>query len=304
MANEIVKYDNIMNQLEFKNFEQKDFDLLMALCSRMRDLGEETQVFEYDYLMDLIGWDKTQPIERFHKDLIRMNEKLASIKATIILNEDEDATFVLFPTFRRNLKKRELKVSVNKDFKFILNELSGNFTRFELKEYVSLDSRYTKQLYAQIKQRYKLRQHFWQPTVDELRQVLSIPDSYTTKRIYTLIVEPAVQTIKSCKGMKSLEVEVLKERRRGNPVKGYKFTWTPSDQLEGQMSFDDFPGVMPGTKAYTDIEKLIKVNSDNFWKRMENENKPKKPTKPKNSFNNFEQNTYNFAELEEKLLDN
>ena len=264
MANEIVKYDNVMNELEFKGFEQRDFDLLMALCSRMRDLGETEQVFEYDYLMELIGWDKSQDIALFHKALIRMNEKLSSIKATIVLSDDEDATLVLFPTFRRNIKKRTLKVCVNKDFKFILNQIGDNFTKFELKEYVGLDGRYAKQLYSQIKQRYKLRGRFWQPTVEELRQALSIPESYTTKRIYTLIIEPSLNTLRSCKGLKELQVEVIKEHRRGNPVKAYRFTWTPSDQLPGQTDLE------------TGMEEMRKYKATK-------ENKPKK-----NNFSNIE----------------
>ena len=118
MSNEIVKYDNLMNELSFKGFEQRDFDLFMALCSRLKELGEEEQEFSYDYLMELIEWDRHQPVERFHNDLKRMNQKLLTINASIILNEaeGEEEEFVLFYAFRRNLKKRTLKVSVYKKF--------------------------------------------------------------------------------------------------------------------------------------------------------------------------------------------
>lgn len=286
MANEIVKYDNVLNSLEFKGFEQRDFDLLMALCSRMRDLGELEQTFDYDYLMDLVGWDKSQDVVLFHKALVRMNEKLASIKATIILNEDEDATLVLFPTFRRNLKRRTLKVSVNKDFRFILNQISANFTRFELAEYVRLDGRYAKQIYTQIRQRYKLKGHYWQPTVDELRQALSIPESYTTKRIYTLIIEPSLETLRSCKGLRELQVEVIKERRRGSPVRAYRFTWTPSDQLPGQTDLDSGLDEMIRYKAQKEKERKKR----RFTSIEESPSTPKTPDE--------------WREYEEQLLDN
>ncbi len=262
MANEVVKYDNFMNSLSFIGFETNDFNFLMAICARMRDLGEDEQTFNYDYLMELINWDKTQNIDLFHKELKRMNGKLLSINGTVDINPDEFVSFNLFQTFSASKRTRLLTVRVNKDFKFILNNITNNFTRLELKEYVSLDGRYPKQLYAQIKQRYKQRGHFWQPTVDELRQALSIPNTYTTKRIYTLILEPAVRTLKSCKGLGELELEVIKERRRGNPVKGYRFTWKASGQIKGQMSFDDFPGVNPTEKR--EKVKTKKTSGNNF----------------------------------------
>ena len=246
MANDVVKYDNYMNKLQFKGFTQTDFDLLMAICARMRDLDEEVQVFDYDYIMDLIGWDKTQSVELFHENLKRMNEKLIRVNASIDLNENESVTFVLFTTFRRNKAKRELTVRVNKDFKFVLNELTANFTRFELKEYTSINGRYAKQLYQQIRQRYKQRGHFWQPTLEEIRQALSIPDNYETRRLCTKILEPAVEVIRSCKGLSDLTVETVRSRRRGRAIEGYRFTWTAKEQIQGQMTLDD---LQPEQKA-------------------------------------------------------
>ena len=239
MANEIVKYDNYMNRLQFKDFTQKDFDFLMAICSRMRDLDETKQTFDFDYIMDLVGWDRTQNVSLFHEDLKRMNEKLLKVSATVDVNEDEFVSFTLFITFRVNKKKRILTVSVNPEFKYILNALTANFTKFELKEYTSIEGRYAKQLYAQIRQRYKERGHFWQPDVEELRRVLDIPDNYQTWRLYDKILKPAVETIRSCKGLAELSVDTIRSRRRGRAITGYRFSWTAQSQIPGQMTLDD-----------------------------------------------------------------
>lgn len=286
MANEMVKYDNLMNELSFRGFEQRDFDFLMALCSRMRNLGEEEQKFSYEYLMKLVDWDRSQKIERFHKDLGRMNKKLLSINASVILDEKEgrEVDFVLFYNFERNLSKRELTVSVNKRFMGLLNSLSSNFTKFELSEYVHLDSRYSKQIYTQLKQRYRLRQHFWRPTVEELRTVLSIPESYTTKRLYTLLIEPSIETIKKCKGFEKLKCEVVRDHKRGRPVIGYYFTWT--DQLS---LFDP------------EVENSIGTSSKK--RTLDQKDKSEKSNKKnKNKFNNFNQREYDMVDLERQLL--
>ena len=294
MGNEVVRYDNYMNNLKFKGFTQTDFDLLMALCARMRDLGEEKVDFDFDYIMELIQWDESQNLELFMQALQSMNEKLAGVTASVDISADESITFVLFTTFRRNRKKRTLTVSVNPEFKFVLNELSRNFTRFELAEYVRLDGRYAKQLYAQIRQRYRLKAHFWQPTVEEIRHVLSIPDTYTTKRIYTLILEPAVQTIKSCRGMSDLSLEVVRSKRRGRPVLGYRFEWTASDQIPGQTDLSD---AMEAVQEYKRQKKATKRDKIHFelehdydYDALEEEllEKQKKNNRKKKETNNHE----------------
>lgn len=271
--NEVVRYDNIINHLSFRDFTENDFNLFMCLCSRLKNLGDEKQVYDYDYLMDMIGWDKSQRIELFHDEIKRMTDKLRQIGGVIDISPDEFVVFNLFETFRGNKQKRHLTVRVNPEFKFVLNDLTKNFTTFELSEYVGLNGRYAKLLYQHLKQYRKTG--WWQISVEDIRRELSIPESMPTMNIKSKVINPSIDVIKSCKGFGELEVEVLKSPRRGHAVIGYKFRWTADKQIKGQMNLDDYK-----PKA------------------------PKKPRKSKNKFNNFEQNTYNFAELEEKLLDN
>ena len=262
--NEVVKYDNVINHLSFKNFTENDFNLFMCLCSRLRDLGDQEQVYDYDYLMDMIGWDKSQRIDVFHDEIKRMTDKIRQIGGVIDVSPDEFVCFNLFDTFRGNKQKRRLTVSVNPKFKFVLNDLTKNFTRFELSEYIGLNGRYSKLLYQHLKQYRKTG--WWQVSVDEIRHELSIPESMATRNIMQKVIKPSLEVIKSCKGFNDLTVEVLLSPRRGRAVEGYKFSWTADKQVPGQLSFEDY--------------------------------------KAKNGFKGFEQNKYDFEELEKQLLDN
>ena len=270
---EIVKYDNILNELSFTNFDENDLNLFMVLCSRMRDLGDEKQVFEYDYLMDLLEWDKRQRIDVFHNEILKMADKLRIIGTSVNISDDEWVSFDLFPTLRGNKKKRLLTVQINPEFKYILNDISKNFTRFELKEYVELGGRYSKQLYQHLKQ-FK-SSGWWQVSIDDFRRLLSIPDSMETRRIMNKVINPAIEVIRSCKGFSELSVEVLQSKRRGRAVMGYIFRFTADKQIKGQMSLDDYQKV-PG--------KLKRGKKSNF--------------------SNIEQHDYNFDELEKLLVDN
>ena len=266
--NEVVKYNNQMNELSFKGFTEKDLDVFMAICSRMRDLGEAKQVFDYDYLMDLTNFDRHQEVKVFHQSLQKMNRKLMQINLTIALKDGVEKDTVLFPEFVRDLNKRTLTVRVDKDCLKLLNNLGKNFTRFELQEYVKLDGRYSKLLYQHIKQ-YRTS-GWWQVSLEELREELAIPKTVPTMNIMSKIIKPSIEVIKTCKGFKDLEVEVLRSPRRGRAIVGYEFRW------EKQRNLNQY--------------------------HREQQKKQKKTKK--NSFNNFEQRTYDFNTLEEKLLDN
>lgn len=264
--NEVVKYDNILNHVSFRNFTENDFNLLMCLCARLRDLGDVEQVYDYDYLMNMIGWDKTQRIDVFHDEIKRMTDKIRQIGGVVDISPDEFICFNLFDTFRGNKQKRHLTVSVNPKFKYVLNDLTQNFTKFELSEYVSLNGRYSKLLYQHLKQFRKTG--WWQVSVEDIRKELSIPDSMPTMNITSKVLNPSIEVIKSCRGFAELKLEVLKSRRRGRATEGYKFTWTAEKQIPGQMSVDDF----------------LKIQEKQSGK------------KKKSNFNNFEQHDYEVDE--------
>lgn len=271
-----VRYNNYMNKLSFKGFTEKDFDLFMAICARMKDLGDKEQTFEYDYLMDLMKWDKSKSISEFHNLLKRMVNKLRTV-GTTLEDEDDDVfvAFNLFSTFEGSKKKRLLKVQTNNKFIGILNDYLGHYTGFELKEYISLEGRYTKQLYQQLRQRYIWQGHFWNPTIEEFRKVLSIPEKLKVKDITRDIVNHSVEIIKSCKGFKELKVEVIKAKRRGSPVIGYKFTWTEKGQITGQLHLDD-------------------IDYDEPQQKNTRKEKPKRT-----KFSNFDERDYSESDLEE-----
>ena len=133
--NEVVKYNNYMNELSFKDFSDYDLNFLMVICAKLKELGEETQRFDYGRLMDILDWDKSKSIEVFHKDLARMCDKLRKVGATVHVTPRKFSAFNLFSDFEGDMDKRELIVRVNPKFKYILNDLTKNFTKFELSEF-------------------------------------------------------------------------------------------------------------------------------------------------------------------------
>ena len=289
--NEVVKYNNHMNELQFKDFTDYDLNFLMVICAKMKDLGEETQRFEYGKLMELLDWDKSKSVEVFHKDLKRMSEKLRHVGATIDVDPNVFTAFNLFSDFEGDMRKRVLTVRLNPRFKYILNDLTKNFTRFELSEYVHLDGKYAKLLYQHLKQ--FRRTGWWQVSVGDLRKELSIPDSMDNRKIVNKVLNPSVELIKHCKGFGELQVEAIRSPRRGRAVEGYKFTWTAEKQIPGQMSVDDYLKFKDGGGKAKE-----KGGGESGQKRQAH------PKNAANRFNQHKQREYDFDELERLLVTN
>lgn len=260
--NEVVKYHNYMNSLKFTGFTTTDYNFLITLCSRMKNNGINNVTFDFTELRNLTNYKKSNSVKQFITDLKKMNEKLMRITCSLE-TETEIIMFVLFPTFAININNRTLTVSVNEKFKFILNELVKNFTRFDLQEFISLESKYSKTLYRLLKQ-YKTTGKY-EITVDDFKEKMDCPESYNNKQFMQNIINPAVISLQNY--FVNLKCEPQYAHKRGRPITGYIFTFEPEHRT-----------------SQTDFEQKHKNKTN------------------KNGFANFDQRTYDFVELEKDLL--
>ena len=148
--NEVVKYNNNFNNISLRNFNANELDILMAICSRMKEKGEEEITFHFDKLKKLVNYsDNTSAT--FIKDLESTYDKLISIKLKVG-DERRFIKFVLFTRYSVDVDEKTVEIAVNKEFAWVLNELNVTFTAFELKEFISLKSSYAKEFYRRMKQ--------------------------------------------------------------------------------------------------------------------------------------------------------
>ena len=274
MKNDVVKYHNYMNALNFKDFTAADFDFFMFLCATMKDKGTEEMSFTMTELRERVSYGHKGTVKEFNAMLDAMNDKLLAMRAHLE-TDTELVRFVLFPTFRINKESGMLTVRVNKDFQFLLNELTKNFTQFELAEFTELNSKYSKTLYRLLKQFRSTGEYYVK--VDELRQLLGCPKTYENKYFMTKVIAPAVAELQ--KDFPTLTVEAVRARTKGRPVTGYHFSFEVDGQIPGQTTIDEAQAEMEKYKATKTATK-----------------------RKKNSFNDFEQRKIDFDELERRLI--
>lgn len=190
----------------------------------MRDMDTKEVIFDFAEIKAITNYKITSK-ERFVSELERMNRKLMQVTCRL-RTQDRIIMFVLFPTFEIDLNNNTLIVAVNEKFKFILNELVKGFTRFELAEFVELDSKYTKNLYRLLKQ-FRTTGKFIVADIADFREKLDCPIKYTQKYFYDDVLKPAVKELQEKEVFKNLVCEPVKARKRGSPVVGYTFTFEP-----------------------------------------------------------------------------
>lgn len=296
MAKEIVKYNNKMNNFPLKNFEKLDMNLFYTICEKVKNHGSDQIEIDFNEIKKMSNYNQNNV--RFISDLERMNLKLLLCNGRIE-TEDEIVRFNLFSTFRIIKSRKVLKISVNEEFAWMLNDIAREFTSFELQEYVSLDGIYAKALYRILKQ-WKTQGKTPKYDVETLKEILDTPD-YDNKHLKDLVIKPAISEINSSGAFKNLTCEVVYAKKRGRPVDGYIFHFDPED-VSGQISFTDnetFDAICQDMSS-DEIAATLAV-AKNIVKSKE---KPKKSKKKADSFNNFDARIIDkrYRELRDKAI--
>lgn len=261
--NRVVKYDNYMNSLSFKKFKSVELDLLMTLCNRMRDKDVNSVTFPFSELKSLSG-DTKHSNKDFIESLKSMNRKLMEITCEVEF-DGKIIMFVLFPTFEIDIYKETLTICVNERFKFILNEITKNFTRFDLKDFVSLDSKYSKNLFRLLKQ--FRTTGVYEADIKDFRERMGCPESYSNKYVMDLIIKPCLNELE--KYFNNLECTAKYAHKRGKPVTGYIFTFTPENRLpevdqSQQQKQNGFANFQQREYDYQELEKELLNRMNDF----------------------------------------
>lgn len=228
--NEIVKYNNQMNDVNFKDFTPIELDLLMTICSKMKEQGLTIIEFSFEQLKRISNYDPKQSNKKFIKDLEKTYDKL--IQLNFKIGDDRNFTkFVLFNEYTVKGDEGTVTIGVNPKFYFVLNELTSNFTRFELKEFIDLKSKYSKECYRRLKQFRKTG--LWTVEIEEFRRILDIPKNYRMSEINKNILKFIEIELKPL--FKNLQIEKIKKKGaysgRGNKVTHIVFTFEKEDEV-------------------------------------------------------------------------
>jgi len=227
MANEIVKYQNDFNTTIMRTWTEKEMNILFSVVAKIRESNLNSTVFSFHDLKKLTGDASKQTKKEFIDDLIGVSKKLASLN----FYEETDSKFsiyILFQTFELDKINETLEVMVHPKFEYVFNKIGMEFTQFELKEFVNINSTYAKTAYRLLKQ-YRTT-GWWKVTIEDFRLLLDVPKSYRPSNIDQKILKPILEQLGGSDEdaiFKSLKITKNKKagRGRGGVLTGYTFTF-------------------------------------------------------------------------------
>lgn len=233
MDNELVRYHNDLNSLSMRQWTAEEMDLFFSIVNRIQDKG--TRLLELDTNDLRVLANSEQRTYRW----VDMIEKFTNKAMNLIYKEDTpDVLYVsrLFARFKYDKNTDNLEVKVNDDFEYIVNKLTANFTVYELAEFTSLKSTYSKTMYRILKQWKSLGEKEF--NIDQFRELLDIPKSYNTSSINRAVIKPIEKELPQY--FNGLKVKPIKKNTQGTPVIAYRFTWQPQKSSNQKWIADKY----------------------------------------------------------------
>lgn len=214
----MLKYHNDMNLIAFKDFSQRELNIFFSLCLLMKEKGTGEITLSYDEIKNVIP-DRFESNTKFEEILESVYDKLLQLRLES-RDKNKIEKFILFTSYKIHVNEKTVTINTNSDYSYILNNLSKNFTLFELQEFNELSSTYSKHMFRLLKQ-YRST-GFFRINVEEFRRLLDVPKSYTMKKIGVKVLGPIEKELVSY--FKDFKIKKIKE---GRSITNLEFTFKP-----------------------------------------------------------------------------
>lgn len=245
----MVKYHNKINEVNFNGYSEKELNLFFTLIFLAKEQATKQIVIPFNQLKELSNGD-THSV-RFIETLRNVNKKLIRLNHEVEV-ESKIHIFSLFSVFTIDREHKELIVQINEVFSYMLNDLIGNFTKFDLLEFVNLKSSYSKNVFKLLKQ--------WESTklkefdLVNFKNILGVPVSYNTSKFNEKVLKPIMEELPQY--FPNLKLEKIKT---GKKVTSLKFTWSGKlEKIEPKIIYDVIDIIEISDKTNNAIEKAKK----------------------------------------------
>ncbi|MDK7284314.1 replication initiation protein [Staphylococcus pettenkoferi] len=227
MTGETVIYRNEMNLVPLRKFTPIEIDLFFAMCNKLKEQDTNKLKLSFGELKNLSNYSHEQRnIQRFINDLENVYTKILELTYRY---EDEKKIkrFVLFHHYEIDKEERYLEIATNPRFRYILNNMTQDFTKFELRELTRLKSSYSKNAFRLLKQ-FK-HTGYVVFTIEDFKSRFDIPKSYRMTDINKNVLAPIVNEL----GKVFSDLKVNKIRaKKGRKIEKIEFTFTPEKRIK------------------------------------------------------------------------
>jgi plasmid replication initiation protein len=247
--NEVV-VRNDFNEISMRRWSAKEMDLFIAIVSKVMNKKQDTVTLDTEELREIISEKKN--LARWKETVVSVVNKIGELKYHSYTNKAYSLVFP-FSKFDVLFEEKKLVVQVSDSFERIVNVIlkDGEFTFYELEEFVKIKSTYAKIMYRHLKQ--------WRTVgvaefeVERFREMLDVPKSYTNGEVTRRVVEQVLKELAPF--FDDLKCKVVKGQGRGTPVKSYIFKFKKQTNLPYQENVANAPKIKKAKTKKTNVPK-------------------------------------------------
>ena len=260
MSGETVVYRNEMNLVPLRRFTSTEVDLFFTLCNKLKEQDTRKVIIPFEELKYLSNY-YTRSQERFINDLEHVYDKMLNL-TYVERNDRSFEKFVLFTSYKVDLDEECLSISVNPDLKHILNSITADFTKFELKEMTHLKSTYAKNMFRLLKQ-YK-HTGYVKINITDFKNRLDIPKTYQMNDITKRVLKPIINELSSI--FNNLHINKIKAKK-GRKIEWLEFTFDAEKRIHNKRQ----PQMtnIGKSRQYTNREKTPKWLDEKIYKQSQ-----------------------------------
>ncbi|HDF6048504.1 TPA: RepB family plasmid replication initiator protein [Staphylococcus aureus] len=239
MTQETVVYENQLNLVSLNHFDSMETNMFFVLCNRLKEQNTRLIEISFKDIKRLINYKSTSKA-RFIKDVEALYNKIFGLTYRRE-TDNEIEVFVLFTKVRIDKQNEVVQVGVNPDLAYILNDITGNFTKFELNDLVKLQSTYSKNMFRILKQ-YKHTGYF-KIRIDDFRERLNIPQSYRMSNIDQKVLKPIIRELGTI--FPELNINKIKAKR-GRKIEWIEFIFKAEKRVHSKKQSSKPPAKKKG----------------------------------------------------------
>jgi plasmid replication initiation protein len=259
---EIVKHHNDINKIKLGTLTERELDIFISLIFRMQEQEKRDINISFAELKEL-SMAKNRDNERLIKSIDDMGAKLIRLNERFEIN-GIITRLNLFEVLTIDKNNSMVTFKITETFNYMLNGLLKDFTYYSLKEFVELNSGYSKRVYKLLKQ---FRGSNWYEVyLETFREIIGVPNK-ETRYLNQFVLSPILKELSPI--FKNLQIiKLTKDKKkvtRGKRAIYIRFEWenAPNTKLKH---------VRNGTRAIETPYKVPK-SSNELTEEQRQENK-------------------------------
>lgn len=234
---DLIVYGNDFNFMPLPKLTENEMNFFMAIISELKE-NRELKFNFMDFAYDLHLKSNLSAME-LESIFYKLAEKMLNFKVKY-KTKNKAYAFICFERLCLDFGTNNIEIKAQEDFYELITNLQMGFTKFELKEFMSLNGKYTKTLYRLLKQfRNTGEVIIYKNNFQDFCEFMGIPTSYKIADIDKRILNPAIKELSAEPNLftnekqtifKNLTYKKIKDpkgRGRGGKVIGIEFYFTP-----------------------------------------------------------------------------